>query len=168
MRKKLVISGSFRHLPQLREANEAFERIGFEVLAPKEFEAAESRRGFALLPSDPQSKKNRRIQTNFMRQLRQVHFHYLVIPDGRIGQSVATEIAYAALKGKPVIASRQPVRFAKEMTRRERQMLLKKIAAVVPPHAISRKKFVSVSPRKVTIKERPQIRGLIRKLLETL
>lgn len=168
MPKKIVISGSFRHLPQLESAAIAFTQAGHSVLAPVAYRASGKWAGFVRLPTDAEQTKNRRVETNFMRTLRQADFHYVVIPKGRIGHSVAAEIAYAALLRKPVIVSRRPVRLAKEIARRERRLILQKISAVIPVGKIARIKSTRIKPRRVRKSERAVLKGVLRKLLKTL
>lgn len=124
-----VISGSFRkHLEQISSARHAFQQAGITVLAPEESRVLNPDEGFVILASDDASLAPVRLETNFMRNIRNADFLYVVDVGGYVGKSAATEMAYACLKGLPVIVSEEINVISDEIDNNVQQ-LLKKIAS---------------------------------------
>lgn len=91
---KTVISCSFRFLKELGELIYLFESLGIEVLAPMSTDAIGAVDDFVILSGD-RSHDPAELTTDFLHTIREADFHYLFLPDGRVGASVAAETCWA-------------------------------------------------------------------------
>lgn len=103
-----VISGSFRkHMEQIGKILDNFERANIKVLAPATGEVINPDEPFVLLVTDDPNKPSHKLEMDFMREIRRADFLYVADIGGYIGESAATEMAYARLKNLPIVVAEQ-------------------------------------------------------------
>lgn len=108
MNLKVVISGSFRkHLSELEFVVSKFKSQGIKVLGPLTTSPVNAKAEFVILSSDNPLLSNCKLEINYMRQIGASDFHYIYDLNGYIGYSVAAEMAYAKIKGIPIIMSEE-------------------------------------------------------------
>jgi len=104
----VVISGSFRkHLHEIGEAMTRFKKTGVVVLAPLTHETQNDHVDFILLKTDDALKSKDAIEQEFLSNIQQADFLYVANVGGYIGQSVATEIAFALLHHIPIVIAEE-------------------------------------------------------------
>jgi len=114
MTMKTVISCSFRFLKELGTLISLFKSSGIEVLAPKSTDAVGNVDGFVVLASD-QNHNPAELTRDFLYAIREADFHYLFLPDGRVGASVAAETCWAWHHSVPIIWSGRPASFSEDI-----------------------------------------------------
>lgn len=113
MKLSVAISGSFRkHLNELKLVISKFGLEGIRVLCPLTTNSIDPEAEFVVLASDDPSLPNYKLEMNYMRQIGSSDFHYIYNLNGYIGYSVAAEMAYAKLKGIPIIMSEEIKNFS--------------------------------------------------------
>lgn len=171
-----VVSGSFRkHMEQIGEALDSFERAGIKVLAPTTKEAVNPDEEFIILATDDPSEPPHKLEMDFMRQIRKADFLYVANVDGYVGQSAATEMAYARLKGLPVVVAEAIKTFPSEITE-EAQELLRKIVTVnlgiseITKERVRelKQEFLNLETPNLTEEETRLLQALVKKLLRDL
>ena len=125
---KIVISGSFRkHLAEIGQARENFQKAGAEVLAPLTQEAVHSVGDFVFLATDDLEQSPDVIEEEFMANIRKTDILYVVNIGGYVGQSAATEIGVALMASIPVVVAEKIAYFSGGIPK-EAQDLLQKTA----------------------------------------
>jgi hypothetical protein len=108
MSLKVVISGSFRkHLRDFQVVMNKFRSQNVDVLAPASAEAINPEAEFVVLSSDSVALSNYKLEINYLKQIGRSNFHYIYNPNGYVGKSAAAEMAFAGLKGIPVIVAEE-------------------------------------------------------------
>lgn len=127
-----VISGSFRkHIEHIGTAMKNFEHAGVKIIAPNSAEAVDSSQEFIILSGDDPSTPPHKLEISFMRKIAGASFLYVADIDGYIGKSAASEIAYARLKGVPVITAERISAFSEEIPEIAREILTASIRGVL-------------------------------------
>lgn len=171
-----VVSGSFRkHMEQIGRVLESFERADVKVLAPATKEAVNPDEEFVILATDDPEKPPYRLEIDFMWEIRKADFLYVADVDGYVGQSAATEMAYARLKNLPVVVAEAIKSFSSEIPE-EAQELLKRIASeILPISDISKEKIAELKqkiaglePESLSEEESRVLQSLVKKLLKDL
>lgn len=110
-----------------------------------------------------------------MREIRKAHFLYIANIDGYIGQSAATEMAYAKLKDLPIITAEPIRKFATEVPEEIREILKKIAFDTLPISDISKEKIAAIKqklikqqPESVSEDERKNLRNFVKALLKEL
>lgn len=106
-----VISGSFdKAKPEIDQAIDTFTELGVKVLAPEKgwLYLPRSRRplGFRPLPSEAE-KTIKQIEDEFLQNLGNSDFLYLIDPNGYLGSSAALEVGYAVASKIPIYAQQE-------------------------------------------------------------
>ena len=172
----IVVSGSFRkHMEQIGKALEGFEKAGVKVLAPVTKERINPDEEFIILATDDPSKPPHGLEKDFMREIRKVNFLYVADVDGYVGQSAATEMAYARLKNTPIVIAETIKTFADEIPEEAQKLLRQSVSGALGISDISKekveelKKSFSDLEMQSLIKEEVNIlQSLIKKLLKNL
>ncbi len=168
-----VISGSFKekYLEHIGQIREHFERVGITVRAPKSALARDSEAAFVVLLTDDPSQARVEHEKNFLRDIRNASFHYIADLDGRVGQSVATEMAYARLKGIPVIAEEEIKEFADEVPEEVKSLLLETVREVLPFESMTAENIGEIHERLEQV-ELPNLEpsqvAVLRKMIKSL
>ncbi len=171
-----VISGSFRkHMEQIGKALDGFGKANVKVLAPTTREAINQDEDFIILATDDPSKPPHKLEMDFMREIRKADFLYVADVDGYVGQSVATEMAYARLKNLPVVVAEVIKTFSSEISEEAQELLKKTVAGTLGISDISKEKIVelkqsfsSLDMPNLTEEETRILQTLIKKLLKDL
>jgi len=171
-----VISGSFRkHMEQIGKALEGFEKADVKVLAPTTKEAINPDEEFIILATDDPNKPPHKLEMDFMREIRKADFLYVVDVDGYVGQSAATEMAYARLKNLPIVVAEIIKTFSSEISEEAQEILRKTAAGTLGISDISKEKiaelkqnFSNLEAQNLTKKETMALQALIKKLLKDL
>jgi len=171
-----VISGSFRkNMEQIGKALEGFEKADVKVLAPTTKEAVNPDEEFIILATDDPNKPPHKLEMDFMREIRKADFLYVANVDGYVGQSAATEMAYARLKNLPVVVAEVIKTFSSEIPEEAQELLRKTIAGTLGISDISKEKiaelkqgFSNLDTPNLTEKETRILQALIKKLLKDL
>jgi hypothetical protein len=104
--RELVVSGSFRkHFEHVVGAVEKFKNAGFLVIAPSSLETVDGKADFVFLSGDDQDRPAHDLEMDYMRAIGRSSFLYVINVDGRVGHSAAAEMAYAGIKGIPVLTA---------------------------------------------------------------
>ena len=175
-RPKTVISGSFRkHMEQIGKALKGFERADVKVLAPATKEIINPNEEFIILASDDPNSPPHKLEMDFMREIRNADFLYVADIDGYVGQSAATEMAYAGLKNLPVVVAEVIKTFSSEIPEEAQELLRKTVTGTLGISDISKEKiaelkqnFSNIETQNLTAEEIGVLRSLIKKLLKDL
>lgn len=171
-----VVSGSFRkHMEQIGKALENFENADVKVLAPATKEALNPNEEFIILATDDPDKPPNRLEMDFMREIHKADFLYVADVGGYVGQSAATEMAYARLKNLPVVVAEVVEKFSDEIPEKARELLRNIISGVLPISDISKEKIVDLKqkligqePTNLSDEESRVLQSLVKKLLKDL
>jgi len=143
-----VVSGSFRkHMEQIGKAIDSFESSGVRVLAPTTKEMINPDEEFVILTTDDPEKPPHKLEMDFMREIRKADFLYVVDVDGYVGQSAATEMAYARLKNLPIIVAEDIKSLSGEIPGETQEIIKSIVSAVLPISNISREKIDELRQR---------------------
>ena len=175
-RPETVVSGSFRkHMEQIGKVLESFEKAGVKVLAPATKEAVNPDEEFIILATDDPDKPPHKLEMDFMREIREADFLYVADVDGYVGQSAATEMAYARLKNSPVVAAEIIKSFSDEIPEEAQKLLRKIVSDTLPISDISKgriaelkQKLTELEPTSLTEGESRILSSLVKKLLKDL
>ena len=100
MKFRCVIHGSFgKHIDEIQQTRQIFERAGIEVLAPKAQKISDNMAGFALF-EDEAGQDPRMVELLYLHHLKQLGddgFSFFVNPEGYIGKSASYELGIAQL-----------------------------------------------------------------------
>ena len=171
-----VVSGSFRkHMEQIGKVLESFERADVKVLAPATKETVNPNEDFVILVTDDPGKPPHKLEMDFMREIRKADFLYVANVDGYVGQSAATEMAYARLKNLPVVAAEVIKSFSSEIPEEAQELLRRIISDTLSISDISKEKIAELKqkltelePVSLTEGESRILSSLIKKLLKDL
>ena len=171
-----VVSGSFRkHMEQIGKALENFKKAGVNVLAPATKEIINPGKEFIILATDDPGKEPHKLEMDFMREIRKADFLYVVNAGGYVGQSAATEMAYAILKNLPVVLAEEINNFSDEIPIEAQEVLRKNVSDLLPISDISKEKitdlknkFSDLEMKNLSKKESGFLQSLIKKLLKDL
>ncbi len=171
-----VVSGSFRkYMEQIGQALEAFKKADVKVLAPATKEAVNPEESFIILATDDPNKPPHKLEMDFMREIRKADFLYVADVEGYVGESAATEMAYARLKGLPVIIAEEIKTFSREISEEAQELLKKATSGVLPIADISKEKIAELKEGlagletlDLTKQESNVLLSLIKKLLRNL
>lgn len=171
-----VVSGSFRkHMEQIGRALESFERADVKVLAPATKEAVNPDEEFIILATDDPEKPPHKLEMDFMREIRKADFLYVANVGGYVGQSAATEMAYARLKNLPVIVAEEIKSFSREIPEEAQELLRRTVSEILPISDISKEKIADLKqkiaelePASLSEEESRILQSLIKKLLKDL
>ncbi len=171
-----VVSGSFRkHMEQIAKTLEGFEKADVKVLAPATKEAVNPDEEFIILATDDPNKPPHKLEMDFMREIRKADFLYVADIDGYIGQSTATEMAYARLKNLPVVVAEAIKTFSSKIPEEAQELLRKTVNGTLGISEISKEKiaelkrtFAEVEIQNLTEVENRVLQSLIKKLLKDL
>ncbi|OGD08322.1 hypothetical protein A2397_03775 [Candidatus Amesbacteria bacterium RIFOXYB1_FULL_44_23] len=175
-RLEIVVSGSFRrHMEQIGKVLENFEKAEVKVLAPATKEALNPDEEFIILATDDPDKPPHRLEMDFMREIHKVDFLYVANVGGYVGQSAATEMAYARLKNLPVVVAEVVEKFSDEIPEEAQELLRRVISGVLPISDISKEKIadlkqklISQDPSNLSEGESRILQSLVKKLLKDL
>ncbi|MEK9153570.1 MAG: hypothetical protein AAB723_03160, partial [Patescibacteria group bacterium] len=124
---------------------------------------------------DTPNKPPHKLEMDFMREIREASFLYVADVDGYVGKSAGTEMAYAKLKGLPVICAETIQKFSDEIPQEAQNVLRKIVAGILPISEISKDKIdnlknelVNSDIAELTEEERKILSPLIKELLREL
>lgn len=171
-----VISGSFRkHMEQISSAVDHFKEAGVKVLAPATGETVDPDEEFIILTTDDPDKPPHRLEMDFMRQIRGADFLYVADIGGYVGQSAATEMAYARLKNLPIITTEEIKTFSSDVPEEAQGILKESITGNLGITEISKAKIEEVKKKiaeleipDLTEEEKRILQPLIKRLLKDL
>ena len=94
-KRRVVISGSFgKAFKEIMKAVEEFEKVGFEVLAPKKSKIINPGEQFVILEGE--EKDNPKIiGDRYLNAISKANVLYLVTPNGYLGNSAKMELGFA-------------------------------------------------------------------------
>jgi hypothetical protein len=175
MNLKVVISGSFKkHLSELEFVVSKFKSQGIKVLGPLTTRPVDPKAEFVILSSDNPLLSNCKLEINYMRQIGISDFHYIYDLNGYIGYSVAAEMAYAKIKGIPIIMSEEIKVFSVDIPIEAHKVLRfigREIISVndISTYSIQRcqEKFLS-KPEPISKSDRFILSSLVKGLLKNL
>jgi hypothetical protein len=175
-RPETVVSGSFRkHMEQIGKVLENFENADVKVLAPATKEAINPDEEFIILVTDDPEKPPHKLEMDFMREIRKADFLYVTNVGGYVGQSAATEMAYARLKNLPIVVAEAINNFSGEIPEEAQELLRKIVSDILPISDISKEKiadlkqkFVELETTNLSEEENRISQSLVRKLLKDL
>jgi len=160
-------------MEQIAAASAKLQRSRIKVLAPRAATVKGKEGGFVILSGDG-NKTHGQLERAYLSKIAAADFLYVVNVDGYVGQSAATELAYARLVGVPVIVSHKVTRFAAEVPAKDTDLLEKSIVGVLPIGAISRGRIgallgkVDFVQRGLSQKERKRLGVFTGRLLSEL
>ena len=175
-RPETVVSGSFRkHMEEIGKALENFENADVKVFAPATKETLDPNEEFVILATDDPNKPPHKLEMDFMREIRKADFLYVADIGGYIGQSAATEMAYARLKNLPVVAAEAINIFSDEIPEGAQELLRKIVSDILPISDISKEKiadlkqkFAELEMTDLSEEESRVLQSLVKKLLKDL
>ncbi|MCX6766556.1 MAG: hypothetical protein NT170_02130 [Candidatus Moranbacteria bacterium] len=175
-RPETVVSGSFRkHMEQIGKDLEGFESADVKVLAPTTKETINPDEEFVILATDDPNKPVHKLEMDFMREIRRADFLYVADVDGYVGQSAATEMAYARLKNLPVVVAEAIKTFSSEIPEEAQELLRKTVAGILGISDISKEKiaelkqsFSNLETLNLTEEETRVLQALVKKLFKDL
>ena len=160
---------------QIGEVLEGFERVDVKVLAPFTKEIINPDEEFIILATDDPGKPPHRLEIDFMLEMRNADFLYVADIDGYIGQSTATEMAYARLKNLPIVIAEGIKTFSSEIPKEAQELLRKAVSEILEISEISKEKiaelkqnFLNLDTQDLTDVESRVLQTLIKKLLRDL
>jgi len=113
---KITISGSFRkHLAEVIQIIDKFEKLGVSVLSPKFIKPKNPGAEFVLFEGEDTASP-KILEDRHLEIIRQSDALYIVDPDGYVGNSAVMEIGFALALGKPVFSKCQPTEFILSQT----------------------------------------------------
>lgn len=140
-----VVSGSFRkHMEQVGMIIENFRNADVKVLAPATQEVINPDDEFVILATDDQKRPPHKLEMDFMREMRKADFLYVADVGGYVGQSAATEMAYARLKRLPIVATGEVRSFSDQIPEEARSILLSAISKILPMSDISKERIMKL------------------------
>ena len=137
---EVVVAGSMRkYKEQLDKAIDGFRNSGVKVLAPERSEAINPGEEFILLATNDPKEPWHKIEIEFLKQIRDADFLYVANITGYVGQSAATEMAYARLEEAPIITAEPIQEFGKEVPVDLRELLKSLVVGQLPIDSITKK-----------------------------
>lgn len=150
----------------------AFEDAGVKVLAPMTEDAVNHGDDFVYLATDDVEAPPHRLEMNYMREIRKADFLYIANVDGYVGESAGTEMAYAVLKGLPIVLAEPIQEFSEQIHKEARDVLGSIPVNILPIDDISEDKVTDlrrkVQPQMPSQDQRKILSPLIRVLLRRL
>jgi hypothetical protein len=111
----------------------------------------------------------------FMREIRKADFLYVADVDGYVGQSAATEMAYARLKNLPVVVAEEVKTFSNEIPAEMHEFLRQGIIEILAVENISKETVAEVKtkigtqlPPELTEDGKRKLFSLVKRLLKDL
>src|SRR3989338_1479307 len=165
---EVVVAGSMRkYKEQLDKAIDGFRNSGVKVLAPERSEAINPGEEFILLATNDPKEPWHKIEEEFLKQIRHADFLYVSNINGYVGQSAATEMAYARLEEAPIITAEPIQEFGKEVPVDLRELLKSLVVGQLPIDSITKE---SIDELKKSLKEHkfPELSDEQRRLLTAM
>lgn len=110
-----------------------------------------------------------------MREIRRADFLYVANVDGYVGHSAGTEMAYACLKGLPIIVAEGVKSFSDDIPLEAQQILRKSISDILSASDISQERFKDlkeelVKSERIDLNEEEKriLQSLVKSLLKDL
>lgn len=107
--KTIGIIGSFRkHMQEIKNAKQTFEKYGFKVTVPKSTTiAGNTDVSFVLLDTDTYREPSK-LEKDYLKELLEADLVYCCNKDGYIGKTAMFELGYLIAKGAMVYFLEQP------------------------------------------------------------
>jgi len=170
-----VISGSFRkHMEFIKHVINSFKEAGVNVLTPTTTEVVDPSEDFVILSTDDPDLAPRKLESNFMREIAKAKFLYVANAGGYVGQSAATEMAYAALKGVPIVISEVIKEISKDIPPENHGLFSGIASEVLPANEISKDSIEELNKKINEVKlglsesQKEQMEKLVKVLLKGL
>lgn len=171
-----VISGSFRkHMEKIGELTQHFESSGIHVRAPKSSKTDNPDEEFIILVGDDPNQPPVELEKDYMRDIAKATFLYVADLGGYVGKSAATEMAYARLKGIPIISAEKITTFSNDIPENVRVILAEAINTILPKDQVTlvninelRKRIASETPQELSSEQRETLVKTIKSLFKDL